>query len=143
MSFERFDADEDKIIVENLENLVKRAKMNSFGEVLNVDLSDKNRVTRIEIIGSYFSQGMQKIRLPQVVFNRARILLVSPKGDFSEAEKRIIEEHVNSCENFKDWTSLGRKLQRHHSSVRNYVIISCETKRKLDVGNTPRRNQRK
>ena len=114
MSFERFDADEDKIIVENLENLVKRAKMNSFGEVLNVDLSDKNRVTRIEIIGSYFSQGMQKIRLPQVVFNRARILLVSPKGDFSEAEKRIIEEHVNSCENFKDWTSLGRKLQGVH-----------------------------
>jgi len=134
LSFERFDADEDKIIVENLENLVKRAKMNSFGEVLNVDLSDKNRVTRIEIIGSYFSQGMQKIRLPQVVFNRARILLVSPKGDFSEAEKRIIEEHVNSCENFKDWTSLGRKLDRHHSSVRNYVINQLRNKEKTRRG---------
>ena len=49
LSFGRFDPDEDKIIVENLENLVKRAKMNYFGEVLEVDLSDKNR---IEIIGS-------------------------------------------------------------------------------------------
>jgi len=52
LSFGRFDPDEDKIIVENLENLVKLAKMNYFGEVLEVDLSDKNRVTRIEIIGS-------------------------------------------------------------------------------------------
>ena len=134
MSFERFDADEDKIIVENLENLIKRAKMNSFGEVLNVDLSDKNRVTRIEIIGSYLSQGMQKIRLPQVVFNRARILLVFPQGDFSEAEKRIIEEHVNSCVNFKDWTSLGRKLDRHHSSVRNYVINQLRNEEKTRRG---------
>ena len=74
MSYGRFDAEEDKIIVENLENLVKRAKMNSIGEVLDVALalSDENRVTRIEIIGSYLSQGLQKIRLPQEVFSRAR-----------------------------------------------------------------------
>ena len=71
LSFGRFDAEEDKIIVENLENLVKRAKMNSIGEVLDVALalSDENRVTRIEIIGSYLSQGLQKIRLPQMVFH--------------------------------------------------------------------------
>merc|ERR1719348_1224436 len=120
LSFGRFDAEEDKIIFENLENLVKRAKMNSFGEVLDVALAlnDENRVTRIQIIGSYLSQGLQKIRLPQEVFNRARKLLVSPKGDFSETEKRIIEEHVNGCENFKDWSSLGRKLDRSSTSLK-------------------------
>jgi len=135
VSFERFDAGEDKIIVENMENLVKQAKMKSFVEVLDDDLSDENQVTRIDIIGSYLSQGMQKIRLPQVVFNRARKLLVRPKGDFSETEKRIIEEHVNSCENFKDWSPLGRKLDRHPASVQNYVQRQLRTKDKTRRGN--------
>jgi len=136
LSFGRFDAEEDNIIVENLENLVKRAKMNSIGEVLDVALalSDENRVTRIEIIGSYLSQGLQKIRLPQVVFNRARKLLASPKGDFSEAEKRIIEESVNSCENFNDWSSLGRKLDRRSSSVKIYVEHQLRNKDKTRRG---------
>ena len=52
VSFGKFDAGEDKIIVENLENLAKQAKMNSYDEVFDVDPSDENRVTRIEIIGS-------------------------------------------------------------------------------------------
>merc|ERR1719348_2916792 len=137
LSFGRFDAEEDNIIVENLENLVKRAKMNSIGEVLDVALalSDENRVTRIEIIGSYLSQGLQKIRLPQVVFNRARKLLASPKGDFSEAEKRIIEEHVNSCKNFKDWTSLGRSVinqLRNKEKTRRGKYSAEESKKVMD-----------
>jgi len=136
LSFGRFDAEEDKIIVENLENLVKRAKMNSIGEVLDVALalSDENRVTRIEIIGSYLSQGLQKIRLPQEVFNRARQMIVSPTRGFSETEKRIIEEHVNGWENFNDWSSLGWKLDRHPGKVQNYVQRQLRTKDKTRQG---------
>jgi len=134
VSFRKFDAGEDKIIVENMENLVKWAKMNSFDEVFDVDPSDENRVTRIEIIGSYLSQGLQKIRLPQMVFQRARKLLVSQKGNFSEAEKRIIEESVNSCENFNEWSSLGRKLDRDPTSVQNYVQRQLKSKDKTRRG---------
>ena len=134
LNFGRFDAEDDKIIVENMEKLVKRANINSSVEVLEVDPSDENRVTRIEIVGSYLSQGMQNIRLPQEVFNRARKLLVSPKGDFSETEKRIIEEHVNGCENFKDWYSLGRKLDRDGTSLQNYVVYRLRNKEKTRRG---------
>jgi len=134
VSFGKFDAGEDKIIVENMENLVKWAKMNSFDEVLDVDPSDENLVTRMEIIGSYLSQGLQNIRLSQEVFNRARKLFVSPKGDFSETEKRIIEEHVNGCENFKDWYSLGRKLDRSSTSLKNYVERQLRNKDKTRRG---------
>jgi len=112
MSFGKFDAEEDKIIIENMENLVKHTKMKSFAEVLEIDTSDEYRFTRIDIIGSYLSQGLKKIRLPQEVFARARKLLICPKGDFTETEKRIIDEHVNGCENFKDWSSLEKKLDR-------------------------------
>ena len=52
VSFGKFDASEDKKIVENMENLVKQAKMNSYDEVFDVDPSSDNQVTRIEIIGS-------------------------------------------------------------------------------------------
>ena len=117
-----------------MEKLVKQANINSSVEVLEVDPSDENRVTRIEIVGSYLTQGMQNIRLPQEVFNRAR-LLVNPKRGFSETEKRIIEEHVNSCENFKDWSPLGRKLDRHPASVQNYVKRQLRTKDKTRRGN--------
>jgi len=134
VSFGKFDAGEDKIIVENMENLVKWAKMNSFNEVLDVDQSDENLVSRMEIIGSYLSQGLQKIRLPQAVFNRARKLFVSTKGFFSETEKRMIEEHVNGCENFKDWSSLGRKLDRKPDSLRKYVVFELRNKEKTRRG---------
>merc|ERR1719342_1447757 len=134
VSFGKFDAGEDKIIVENMENRVKWAKMNSCDEVFDVDPSSDNQVTRIEIIGSYLSQGLQKIRMPQEVFHRARKLLVAQKGDFSETEKRIIEEHVNGCENFNEWSSLGRKLDRDPNSVLNYVQRQLKSKDKTRRG---------
>jgi len=43
-SFGKFDAEEDKIIVENVENLVKPTKMKSFDEVLEIDTSDEHRI---------------------------------------------------------------------------------------------------
>jgi len=62
-------------------------KMKSFNEVLEIDTSDEHLVTRIEIIGSYLSQGLQKIRLPQEVFARARKLLICTKGQVTDREE--------------------------------------------------------
>jgi len=134
VSFGKFDDEEDQIIVENAENLVKQAKLKSCVEFLDIDPSDEHRVTRMEIIGSYLSQGLQKIRLPQEVFERARILLIYSKGDFTETEKRIIDEHVNGCESFNDWSSLGRKLCRDPQSIRTYARIHIRQKEKNKRG---------
>jgi len=134
VSFGKFDAEEDKIIVENVENLVKHSKMKSFVEVLEIDPRDEHRFTRIEIIGSYLSQGLQKIRLPQEVFARTRKLLICPKGDFTETEKRIIDEHISGCENFKDWSSLAKKLGRDRAAVRNCALRFIREKEKIIRG---------
>jgi len=134
VSLGKFDAEEDKIIIENMENLVKHTKMKSFVKVLEIDPSDEYRLTRIEIIGSYLSQGSQKIRFPQEVFARARRLLIFPKGDFTETEKRIIEEHINGCENFNDWSSVAKKLGRDRAAVRNCASRIISEKEKIIRG---------
>merc|ERR1711915_663738 len=108
----------------------KQAKLKSFAEVLEIDPRDEHRVARMEIIGSYLSQGLQKIRLPQEVFERTRRLLIYSKGDFTETEKRIIDEHVNGCMSFKDWSSLGRKLGRDPKSLETYARRNIRQKEK-------------
>ena len=72
--------------------------------------------------------------VPQEVFERARILLIYSKGDFTETEKRIIDEHVNGCESFKDWSSLGRKLGREPKTLRTYARIHIHQKEKNKRG---------
>merc|ERR1719187_3028999 len=95
---------------------------------------NKGLLTKMEIIGSFLSQGIQKIRLPQEVFFRARNLLVLSKGELTEKEKRIIEEHFNSGENFKAWTSLGEKLNRNMTTIRDYAKIHFRYKDKSKRG---------
>ena len=51
----------------------------------------------------------------------------------TEKEKRIIEEHVNSCENLK-WTSLGEKLNRDDGTIKTYVKYQLRNKGKTRRG---------
>jgi len=134
VTFGKFDAEENKIIVQNVENLVKQAKMKSFVDVLEINPSDEHQVRRMEIIGSYLSQGLQKNRLPQEVFNQARKLLICSNGLLTETETRIIDDHVNGCENFKDWSSLGRKLGRDVSTIKTYANRQIRHKEKIKRG---------
>jgi len=122
VSFGRFNAEEDDAIMRNMEKLSKLTKESySYSEILLADKGDDLLLTKMEIIGSFLSQGFQKIRLPQEVFLRARSLLVLSRGELTEEEKRIIEEHLNSCENFRAWTSLAEKLNRDIRTVETYA----------------------
>jgi len=134
VSYKKFDAEEDNIIVKNIETLVKKTKMKSLGDILEIDHRDEHRVTRMEIIGSYLSQGMPKIRIPNEVFDRARKLIVCPKGELTETEKRIIDEHLKSKENFNKWSSLERKLDRSPSSIKQYAMKTLQNKEKTKRG---------
>ena len=51
----------------------------------------------------------------------------------TEKDKRIIEEHVNSCENLK-WTSLGEKLNRDDGTIKTYVKYQLRNKGKTRRG---------
>jgi len=119
--FGRFDAEEDDAIMRNIEKLSKLTEEKSYSEILLVDKGDEFLNTKMEIIGSFLSQGIQKVRLPQEIFIRARSLLVLSRGELTEEEKRIIEEHLNSCENFRAWTSLAEKLNRDIRTVETYA----------------------
>jgi len=134
VSYKKFDAEEDNIIAKNVETLVKQTKMKSLGDILEIDHRDEHRFTRMEIIGSYLSQGMPKIRIPNEVFDRARKLLVCPKGELTETEKRIIAEHLNSNENFNKWSSLERKLDRSRSSIKQFAVNIFQNKEKTKRG---------
>jgi len=122
VSLGRFTAVDDNVIRKNMDTLSNKTKVKSYGDILILDAKDKLFHAKMEIIGSFLSQGMQKVRLPQEVFFRARNLLVLSKGEFTENEKKIIKEHVSSCENFRDWQSLADKLNRAPNIVRSYAV---------------------
>jgi len=134
VSFGRFDAEEDNVIMGNVEKLSKLTEEKSYNEILLVNKEDEFLHTKMEIIGSFLSQGMQKIRLPQEVFMRARSLLVLSRGELTEKEKRIIEEHLNSCENFRAWTSLAEKLNRDARTIADYARNHLRNKGKSKGG---------
>jgi len=135
VSFGRFNAEEDDAIMRNMEKLSKLTKESySYSEILLADKGDDLLLTKMEIIGSFLSQGFQKIRLPQEVFQRARSLLVLSRGEFTDKEKRIIEEHLNNCENFRAWTSLAEKLNRDIGTVETYAKNHLRYKGKTKGG---------
>jgi len=135
VSFGRFNAEEDDAIMRNMEKLSKLTKESySYSEILLADKGDDLLLTKMEIIGSFLSQGFQKIRLPQEVFQRARSLLVLSRGEFTDKEKRIIEEHLNNCENFRAWTSLGEKINRNGQTVEVYAREHLRYKGKTKGG---------
>jgi len=132
--FGRFDAEEDDAIMRNIEKLSKLTEEKSYSEILLVDKGDEFLNTKMEIIGSFLSQGIQKVRLPQEIFIRARSLLVLSRGELTEEEKRIIEEHLNSCENFRAWTSLAEKLNRDAQTIIVYARDHLRYKGKTKGG---------
>ena len=134
VSLGRFNAEEDNANMKNVEKLSKLTKENSYSEILLVNKGDEFLHTKMEIIGSFLSQGMQKIRLPQEIFIRARSLLVVSRGELTEKEKRIIEEHLNSCENFRAWTSLAEKLNRDARTIADYARNHLRNKGKSKGG---------
>ena len=128
VSLGRFDAEEDNAIIRNMENLSKLTQVKSYNEILLMSRENKGLLTKMEIIGSFLSQGIQKIRLPQEVFIRARNLLVLSKGELTEEEKRVIEEHFNS--GFRAWKSLGEKLNRDPNTIKTYAFSRYKDKSK-------------
>jgi len=132
VSIGRFNIEEDNTIKTNMEKLSKLTK-ESYSEILLADKGDEFLNTKMEIIGSFLSQGFQKIRLPQEIFFRARSLLVLSRGKLTEKEKRNIEEHMNSCENLR-WTSLGEKLNRDDGTIKTYVKCQLRNKGKTKRG---------
>ena len=128
VSIGRFDAEEDNAIMRNMENLSKLTQVKSYNEILLMSRENKGLLTKMEIIGSFLSQGIQKIRLPQEVFFRARNLLVLSKGELTEEEKRVIEEHFNS--GFRAWKSLGEKLNRDPNTIKTYAFSRYKDKSK-------------
>jgi len=134
VSLGRFNAEEDNAIMRNMEKLSKLTKEKSYSEILLMNKGDEFLHTKMEIIGSYLSQGIQKIRLPQEVFIRARSLFLLSRGALTEKEKRIIEEHLNSCENFRAWTSLAEKLNRDVNTIKRYAMNHLRNKGKPKRG---------
>ena len=134
--FGRFDAEEDNAIMRNMEKLSKLTKEKSYSEILLVNKGDEFLHVKMEIIGSFLSQGIQKIRLPQEVFSRARKLLVLARGELTEKEKEIIEEHLNNCVNFRAWSSLAEKLNRDADVhvIRSYATNQLKYKGKSKRG---------
>jgi len=122
VSLGKFNAEEDNLIQKNMETLSNKTKVKSYGDILLLDSKDEFCHAKMEIIGSFLSQGLQKIRLPKEVFFRARNLLVLSKGEFTENEKKIIKKHISSCENFRDWPSLADKLNRAPTAVKCYAV---------------------
>ena len=134
VSLGRFDAEEDDAIMKNVEKLSKLSEEKSYSEILLANKEDEFLHTKMEIIGSFLSQGIQKIRLPQEVFLRARSLLVLSRGEFTEKEKRFIEDHLNSCENFRAWKSLGEKLNRDAHTITTFARNQLRHKGKTKKG---------
>ena len=66
--------------------------------------------------------------------DRARSLLVLSRGEFTEKEKRFIEDHLNSCENFRAWTSLAEKLNRDALTIAMYARNLLRNKGKSKGG---------
>merc|ERR1712029_751123 len=126
--------EEDNVIMGNVEKLSKLTEEKSYNEILLVNKEDEFLHTKMEIVGSFLSQGFQKIRLPQEVFLRARSLLVLSRGEFTDKEKRIIEEHLNNCENFRAWTSLAEKLNRDVNAIKTYARDHLRYKGKTKGG---------
>jgi len=134
VSLRKFDAEEDDAIMRKMEKLSKLTGEKSYSEILLANKGDEFLLAKMQIIGSFLSQGIQKIRFPQEVFLRARSLLVLSRGELTEKEKRIIEEHVNSCENFRAWTSLGEKLNRDDMTIKAYAENDLRSKGKSKRG---------
>jgi len=116
----KYNSEEDGIILNNWKELLKATGFVSREkEVLallfdNTDKADDIK-DRKKKIGCWLAQSLLKTRLPSEVFHRAKILLCSVKGRYSEQEKQMIVDFVT--EHGRKFTELSRIINRSPSNL--------------------------
>ena len=127
----RYNSEEDGIILKNWKELIEGTRFRSQEEKVkailfdNTDKADDIKASK-KVIGCWLAQDLQKIRLPSDVFHRAKILLCSVQGEFSEEEKQQIIAFV--AERGRDWAELSRITGRRPKAL-DHILSHGDKKR--------------
>jgi len=133
----RFNREEDGIILKNWKELLEDTRFRSQEEEVkavlfdNTDKADDIKVSK-KVIGCWLSQGLKKTRLPSDVFHRAKILLCSVQGEFSEQDKQLIIAFVT--EHGREWAELSRITGRRPDDLRSTYNMTLSHGDKMQSG---------
>ena len=110
----RFSVRDNEIILENwshLKNQTSKQLQLDENDAIKAIFEDTNKDQGLKknIVGYFLSQGLPDTRLATEVFQRARILLSSRKGNFTPEEDQIILDFVEK--EGKKWAALTKLLK--------------------------------
>ena len=120
-----FTPKEKFLIKENTDALLCDLKANENRNEVFTDffVNDENEYhgEKVHILGLYFAQGMESIRLPCEVFQVAKRLHISTKAEFTQEEDDAIIQYMENEGATSDSpkADLSRKLNRSYASVQS------------------------
>ena len=130
----RFSVRDNEIILENWSHLKsqtsKQLQLDEKDAIKAIfEDTNKDQGFKKNVVGYFLAQGLPDTRLATEVFQRARILLTTRKGDFTPEEDKIILDFVEK--EGKKWAALTKLLktagknsakQRYNVLTNNYKI---------------------
>ena len=141
----RWTPDEDRVIQNNIDNLVSetRSKKDREGFLENLFSPSKKKLhkEKINIVGNYLGQGLKDPRLPCEIFGRAsRLIMIMVSEDsghkiiFTEEDDKIILDYMknNSKTDKTPFVSLSKLLGYPASTIhmRNKRVLQQRDKTK-------------
>ena len=141
MKIGKFNPKDDECIKKNLESLLKCVNLSKDEnkvreEIFSLSLED-DHLKKINVIGLWLSQGLEGVRLPCDVANRARLLyLATRKEEFTEEEERIIQTFMETegAVTRHPWAALSTQLGRPRDSIQKYYESILKHKNKKKSG---------
>ena len=141
MKIGKFNPKDDECIKKNMESLLKSVNLSKDGnkateEVFSLSLED-DHLQKINVIGLWLSQGLEGVRLPCDVANRARMLYLSTRNvEFTEEEDQIILSFMETegAASRHPWAALSTQLDRARDSIQKYYKLTLKHKNKKKSG---------